>query len=169
MTTIRPMHPNEAGTVRDLWNEMGEMADEATPNGWGRLSAESLKQIRHNLERTPAHPDALCLVAEDNRELFGFLTASVTRHPVMPGPGGEIEELYARARADQSQVRALLAQKAIDWFHERGVGVIWSRVALDAPWTTSDMAFWTRLGFENDQTLLSRYRPDTAQINVSAP
>lgn len=169
MTTIRPMHPTEAGAVRDLWNEMCEVSESAAPAGWGALSAESLEQIRHNLERTPAHPDVLCLVAEDNREMFGFLTASVTRHAVMPGLGGEIEELYARAGADQSQVRALLAQKAIDWFHERGVGVIWSRVALDAPWTTSDIAFWTRLGFEHDQTLLSRYRPDTTQINLSAP
>lgn len=138
------------------------------PGGWGRLSGESLDQIRDNLERTPAHPDALCLVAKDSRELFGFVTASVTRHAVMPGPGGEIEEIYVRARADQAQVRALLAQEAIDWLHERGVGVIWSRVALDAPWTRRDIAFWTELGFEHDQTLLSRYRSDTGQINPSA-
>ena len=169
MTTIRPMRPTEAGAVRDMWNEMCEMADAATPDGWGRLSAESLERIRDNLERTPAHPDALCLVAEDSQELFGFVTASISQHPVRPRPGGEIEELYVRAGADQTHVGALLAQKAIDWFHERGVGVIWSRVALDAPWTTSDIAFWTRLGFENDQTLLSRYRSDTDQINLSAP
>lgn len=51
MTTIRPMHRTEAGAVRDLWNEMCEMAGAAAPGGWGRLSAGSLDHIRDNLER----------------------------------------------------------------------------------------------------------------------
>lgn len=113
MTTIHLMHPTEAGAVRDLWNQMCEMADAAVPAGWGRLSAGSLEQIRDNLERTPAHPDALCLVAEDSQELFGFVTPCVTHHPVMPGPGGEIEELYVRAGPEQSHIRALLIQKRL--------------------------------------------------------
>lgn len=158
MTTIRPMDRAEAGAVRDLWNEMCELADSVVPGGWGILSPGSLEQIRDNLERTPEHPDALCLVADDDHELVGFVTASVNRHPVMPGPGGEIEELHVRARPDHAHLRAELARQATEWLHERGVGVVWSRVDLDAPWTGDDIAFWIGIGFDNDQTLLSRYR-----------
>jgi hypothetical protein len=158
---IRGMRAEEAAIVSDLWNEMCEEADAAATDGWGHLSAKSLERIRDNLERTPAHPEALCLVVEEEGSLAGFVNASLSRHPVMLGVVGEIEELYVRARPDRREVELALVRRAIEWARAQGAGVIQSRVALDAPWTAGELEMWAGLGFEHDMGLVSLYPEET--------
>lgn len=119
--------------------------------------------IDPNLERTPAHQDDLCLVADDDGVLVGFVTASLVRHPVMPGTVGEIEKLYARSRPKAATIHNRLIEEAIDWLNSRSVGVFMSLIALDAPWTSEQVSFFANHGFESDQTLVTRYQTDAAQ------
>jgi GNAT superfamily N-acetyltransferase len=160
MTIIRESRPDEATTVRDLYDEMCNTHDARVPEGWGTLSPASLERIRDNMERTPEVDDALCLVAEDEGRLVGFVTGALDRHPVMPGWAGDIEEMYVVERADAAELRRELARRAIDWLRERGAWTIHATVALEAPWTEEEIRFWSELGFEHDLTLLSLYRED---------
>jgi len=153
---IREMRVEEASTVRDLWNEMCEVADARVPGGWGRLDESSLALIAGNLARTPAHPDALCLVVEEEDDLVGFVTASVQGHPTSPGITGEVEELYVRD-GDAATEREL-ATRAIDWAFERGANAVVAYEGSGAPWTDASIEFWRTLGFDIDRVVLHRYR-----------
>jgi GNAT superfamily N-acetyltransferase len=137
---------------------MIEAAHAAAPEGWGRLSSGSLALIRENLERTPAHPDALCLVADDDRSMIvGFITASLSGHPIMPGIAGEIEELYVRPGPDGATRRRALVDRALAWARHREARTIRTKLSWGAPWTPDELAFWEGLGFEHDVTVVSRY------------
>lgn len=151
---IREMRVDEADAVRDLWNEMCEVTDASVPGGWGKLSAASLAQIADNLSRTPDHPDALCLIAEQDDAPIGFVTASVQGHPTSPGKTGEIEELYLRGDADG---RRALVTRAIEWCRTHGVNAVVVHEASDAPWTEERIAFWRSLGFGIDRVVLHLY------------
>jgi GNAT superfamily N-acetyltransferase len=157
MTIIRESRAGEAATLRDLYDEMCNVYDARVPEGWGRLTPAALERIRDNMRRTPAVDDAVCLVAEDEGRLLGFVTGALDRHPVMPGWAGDVEELYVVERPDASELRRELARRAIAWLRERGASTIHSTVALDAPWTEEEIGFWSDLGFEHDMTLLSLY------------
>jgi hypothetical protein len=154
--SIREMRVDEAGAVRDLWNEMCETADARVPGGWGKLSDASLELIADNLARTPSHPDALCLVVEDNNTLVGFVTASVQAHPTSPGLTGEIEELYVRGGDDTTERE--LASRAIAWSFEHGANAVITHEASDAPWTEASVAFWRTIGFTIDRVVMHLYR-----------
>ena len=156
--TIREMRRDEAALVRDLWNEGRNARDALVPGGWGRLSSKSLERIRDNLERTPAHPDALCLVAEDDEgQIVGFATLSLTGHPVIPGIGGEVEELHVRDVPNADSLRRELARSAIVWLRSRGANVVVAYAAANAPWTEEEVDFWRSAGFEIDRVILHMY------------
>lgn len=165
MTTIRPMRRHEAGAVRDLWNEMCQMADSAVPGGWGQLSAESLERQESGTiwNARPPTPTPSVSWSTSGRPRR-VETASIVRHPVMPGNVGEIESTgrggLRSVGSKAAQLRDRLVEAALDWFHDRAVSVIMSRIALDAPWTSERVAFFAHHGFENDLTLVTRYQTD---------
>ena len=87
MVQIRMMREDEAERVRDLWMQVS--AEMGTP-----LPETSARQILLNLKQYPAHQKVRCLVVQEQESLIGFLTCSVTGHPVEPGLYGEIEQLH---------------------------------------------------------------------------
>jgi ribosomal protein S18 acetylase RimI-like enzyme len=152
MAQIRPMHADEAERVRDLW--MQACAEMGTP-----LPEKSARQILANLQQYPAHQDVLCLVVEEQGNLIGFLTCSVTGHPVEPGLSGEIEELQVQANLQQKALQAELVRQAVVHMQAQGATSIHTRIGIEeeSPEESEQRAFWQSLGWENDMTIYSIY------------
>lgn len=152
MAQIRIMRQDEAERVRDLWLQM--CGEDGAP-----LPEENARQILANLKQYPAHQDVRCFVAEEQHVLIGFLTCSITGHPVMPGLSGEIEELYVQPGPDSQTARADLVKQAVIFLQTRGAGSIHTRIGIgaDSPKEKDQRAFWQTLGWENGMTLYSIY------------
>ena len=84
MVDIRRIEANEAQAVLALWNEAAD--NSLTPEGRARI-------LRY-LEVCASHSEHFCLVAQTDGQLIGFVIAHTSSHPVFPGLGGEIDELY---------------------------------------------------------------------------
>lgn len=152
MAKIRNMQEREAERVRDLWLQM--CADAGTP-----LPESSARVILANLKQYTTHPDVHCFVAEEQHILTGFVTCGVTKHPVMPGLTGEIEELYVQPGPHQQAVQAELVSQAVAFMKGRGARSIHTRIGIgeESPEEGKQRAFWQSLGWENDMTIYSIY------------
>lgn len=152
MAQIRNMHEREAERVRDLWLLM--CAEAGTP-----LPESSAQVILANLKQYAAHPDVHCFAAEEQHSLIGFVTCSVTKHPVMLGLTGEIEELYVQPGLHQQAVQAELVSQAVAFMKGRGARSIHTQIGIgeESPKEGKQRAFWQLLGWENDMTIYSIY------------
>ncbi|HEX9134391.1 MAG TPA: GNAT family N-acetyltransferase [Ktedonobacteraceae bacterium] len=152
MAQIRKMDEREAEGVRDLWLQMCAAA--GTP-----LPESSAQLILANLKQYATHQAVHCFVAEEQHILIGFVTCSVTEHPVMPGLAGEIEELYVQSNPKRQEVQAELVRQAVSFMQTRGAGSIHTRMCVgkECPEEGELRAFWRSLGWENDMTIYSIY------------
>src|SRR6266699_2072176 len=152
MAQIRNMDEREAESVRDLWLQM--CAEAGTP-----LPESSARMILSNLKQYANYQAVHCFVAEEQHNLIGFITCSVTEHPVMPGLTGEIEELYVRSNPQRQEVQAELVRRAVSFMQTRGAGSIHTRMCVvkECPKEEELRAFWQSLGWENDMTIYSIY------------
>jgi GNAT superfamily N-acetyltransferase len=153
VTTIREIRADEVGVVTDLYLELCRSLSQRDAD-WGVPARES---IRRWIQRTTETDEAVCLVPEIGEEIAGYLLASVSRHPAMPGVTGDLEELYVRPAPDEDALKRRLVEAGIEWARARGAGVIATKVGLEAPWTEEELAFWGSLGFENDTTEVTHY------------
>ena len=152
MAQIRNMHEQEAERVRDLWLQM--CAEAGTP-----LPEASAQLILANLKQYATHQAVHCFVAEEQHILIGFVTCSVTGHPVMPGLSGEIEEMYVQVNPHWQEVRADLVRQAVTFMQARGAGSIHTRICVgkECPEEQELRVSWQSLGWENDMTIYSIY------------
>ncbi len=152
MAQIRNMHEHEAERVRDLWLQM--CAEVGTP-----LPESSASLILANLKQYATHQAVHCFVAEEQHILIGFVTCSVTEHPVMPGLTGEIEELYVQPDPHEQTVQAELVRQAVAFMQGRGARSIHTRIGIgeESPEEGAQRAFWQSLGWENGMTIYSIY------------
>ncbi len=146
------MEEHEAERVRDLWVHM--CAEAGTP-----LPETSAQLILTNLRQYANHQVVHCFVAEEQHNLIGFVTCSVTGHPVMPGLAGEIEELYVQPDTQRYVIQADLVRQAVLFMQARGAGSIHARICVgkECPEEEELRAFWLSLGWENDMTIFSIY------------
>jgi hypothetical protein len=153
MADFREMRENEAVYVRNLWLQM--CAEAGTPPG-----EREAHQILANLQQYATHQEAHCFVAEEQHLLIGFLTCIVTRHPVMPGLSGDIEELYVQPGPHWQTVQTDLVRQAVAFMQARGAGSIHVRIGIgeESPKEKDQQIFWQSLGWENDMTIYSIYR-----------
>ena len=110
------------------------------------------------LSNCALHPKALCLLAEDEGQLVGFVIASQTDSPVMPGSAGEIEELHVRVDDRRGEVARALAEAAVSRLARRGVWMI--RVDVDRDAAEWLRAAYSATGFGHDADRWSRYLLD---------
>lgn len=152
MPQIRNMQESEAERVRDLWLRM--CVEAGTP-----LPSASSSLILNNLKQYATHQMVHCFVAEEQSTLIGFVTCAVTRHPVMPGLTGEIEELYVQTAPHQQEVRADLVKHAVTFMQAQGAKSIHTRICVgnECPDENELRTFWQSLGWENDMTIYSIY------------
>jgi GNAT superfamily N-acetyltransferase len=153
VTTIREIRPSEALAVTELYLDYCRGYNERDAE-WG---VPERGPIERWISRTTETEDAVCLVPEVGGAIVGFLLASLSKHPAMPGISGQLEELYIRPGPDRDELRRRLVESAISWARERGANVMVATVALDSPWTGEEMVFWGALGFENDTAEVKRY------------
>jgi ribosomal protein S18 acetylase RimI-like enzyme len=153
MAQIRNMDEREAERVRDLWLQM--CAEAGTP-----LLEPSAQLILANLQQYATHQAVHCYVAEEQQVLIGFVTCSVTAHPVMPGLTGEIEELYVQSNPNRQEIQTELVRQAVAFMQVRGAGSIHIRIGIgeESPKEGEQRAFLQALGWENDMTIYSIYR-----------
>lgn len=152
MAQIRPIEEHDAGYVCDLWLHM--CAEAGTP-----LPETSAQLILTNLNQYANHQLVHCFVAEEQHNLIGFVTCSVTAHPVMPGLAGEIEELYVQPGPQRHEIQADLVRQAVLFMQARGAASIHARICTgkECPGEEDLRAFWHSLGWENDMTIFSIY------------
>lgn len=149
MAEIRSMRENEVESVVQLWN-----ANWLDEGGYG-LSEADARRIRGALQSYLSHPDVCCLVSEDQGRLVGFVTTSVSSHPVMEGCLGEIEELYVEPPTRHTGVR--LVEGAVDFCRARGATVFRTHMCADSHGVK---AFWRQTGWKQDMAVFSLYEED---------
>ncbi|MGI8687712.1 MAG: GNAT family N-acetyltransferase [Thermomicrobiales bacterium] len=145
------MVENDVDTVLVLWNEN---CREAARSG---LPPDASARVRANLLQYTVHRDTVCLVAEEQHELLGFIIGYATSHPVMDGLLGELEEMYVRPTARRHGIGSTLVEHAVIALRRRGASVIRAFVSCDSPIAN---AFWQRSGWENDMTTFSLYESE---------
>jgi predicted N-acetyltransferase YhbS len=146
---IRWIREHEAAAVAQLWfDRSGEDPDPAN-----RLQEYSREPIERHLRLDAIHPQAFCLVAEDDGRLVGFLTAALLSHPTMQGSAGELEELYVMPAARRQGVGTALVRRAVEELRRRGARTV--RVLADIE--DAGHPFWASVEFANDGTRFSLY------------
>lgn len=156
VTTIREIRRDEVELVTDLYLELCRSLSERDAE-WGVPDREP---IRRWIERTTETDEAVCLVPEIEGRAAGYLLASVSRHPAMPGVTGELEELYVRPGPERDPAMRELVEAGVGWARARDAGVVVGTVGLDAPWTDEELGFWSSLDFERDTAEVKRYYLD---------
>jgi len=139
MAQIRKMMESEARQVLALWDEN---CIEAASRS---LSDEESANVLRLLRQYASHRDAFCLVAEEQGQLVGFVTACLLAHPVMDGRCGEIEELYVRPHTRRHGIGAALVNQAVALQRQQGASPIRTHACADSPVAKS---FWQHLGWE---------------------
>jgi len=148
MAQIRKMMESEAGQVLALWNE--NCVETAGRSLWDG----ELANVLRILQKYASHGNAFCLVAEEQGQLVGFVTACLLAHPVMEGQIGEIEELYVRPHTRRHGIGAALVNQAVALQRQQGASPIRTHVCADSPLAKS---FWQHLGWEHCLTVFSLY------------
>jgi hypothetical protein len=99
-------------------------------------------------------------VVEEQGNLIGFLTCSVTGHPIEPGLAGEIEELYVQPSIQQRQeLLTELVRQAVVFMQAQGAMKIYVSIGIgeESPEEPEQRAFWHSLGWVNDSTIYAIY------------
>jgi hypothetical protein len=154
--TIREITQDDAAAVTDLYLDVCRRLSELDPD-WGVPDREPIYRW---ILRTTESDEAVCLVIELEGTIAGCLFASVARHPAMPGVLGQLEELHVRPGPDEDRLRRELVDVGIAWARDRRAHPIQTTIGLEAPWTDGELSFWTSIGFEHDQALVTRYFPE---------
>lgn len=150
MIQFRVMREDEAERVRDMWMQMS--AELGTP-----LPEISAKMILANLRHYVSHPMVRCFVAEEQREIIGYITCAVRTHPVIPGLSGEIEELSVQSHPRKQEIRSHLVRQAVGFLQGKDVASIHVSICIGDPECVELHTFWQSLGWENDMTIFSIY------------
>lgn len=154
--TIREITRDDAAAVTDLYLDVCSRHSELDPD-WGVPERDP---IFDSVLRTTESDEAVCLVVEAEGAIVGYLLASVARHPAMPGVLGQLEELHVRPGQDELRLKRELVDVGIAWARDRKADPIQTTVGLEAPWTDGELSFWTSIGFEHDQAMVTRYFPE---------
>jgi hypothetical protein len=150
---IREIRRDEVDRVTDMYLDFCRRLSERDAD----MGVPKREPIHRWVVRTTETDDAVCLVSEAGGTIEGYLIASVSRHPAMPGVLGMLEELHVPPGEQEDRCKRDLAAAGIEWARERGASPIQTTVGLGAPWTEDDLGFWTSIGFEHDQALVTRY------------
>lgn len=118
---IRRMMVQDAEAVMMMWN------DAVVEIGY-QLSESSQQQILVNLQAYAEHEQCACFVAEVNGKLVGYITCAMTSHPIEPGYGGDIEELYVQPTYRTQRIDESLLNHAVVFLKSLGAKVIMTRV-----------------------------------------
>jgi GNAT superfamily N-acetyltransferase len=149
--TIREIRPDDVARVTDLYLEMCRRLSDRDAE-WGVPEREPIARW---IRRTTETDEAVCLVSEADGAISGYLLASVTPHPAMPGIVGTLEELHVSTGSVEA--RRALVEAGIAWARDHGARPIQTTVAVGSPWSDEELAFWGSMGFEHDQALVRRY------------
>jgi ribosomal protein S18 acetylase RimI-like enzyme len=146
---FKPLEAPEIEPLVALWQR--NCADLGTPCPY-----RAVQQIRTNMYRYGAEPDAYCFAAVDAGAVVGYLTCALTSHPIMPGRAGKIEELYVIRGRGRRAIEVALVQRAVRTLQQHDATSIHVRTGVDRD-ETRRRAFWRQLGWANDMTIFSIY------------
>ncbi len=104
-------------------------------------------RIRKVLNGYAANRQVCCFVAEEADELVGFITASLSVHPVMEGTTREIEELYVQPRVRQLDVEAEFVKQAMSFLRKNEASVFRTFISIESE---KEKELWQSLGWQND-------------------
>jgi len=148
MLQIREMLENETEEVLGLWIEN---CLESTGKS---LSENELSTILRNIGKYTSNDSVYCIVAEEENELVGFITAYLTSHPILRGLSGEIEEIYVTPHRRRSGLGLELVKYVVSLMQTKGITVIRTKVSVKSQLAKK---FWKNLSWENDMTIFSLY------------
>jgi len=145
--TIRRMTVQEAEAVMMMW-------DRAVVETGYQLSDTSKQQILVNLQSYAEHEQCACFVAEMDGDLVGFITCAMTSHPIQPGYGGDIEELYVQPEYRNQGIEESLLDHAVVFLKTLGAKVIMTRVDKD---DRLSVDFWNDQKWNQEMVIYAIY------------
>jgi len=148
---IRKLSTGQVDATLQLWCDNWAEGGDTGPSPADR------ERLRRVIAGYVSHPQVCCFVAEQDAEVVGFVTASVSSHPVMEGLVGTIEELYVRPASRRQSIGTQLAQAASSFLRQNGAGVLKTHACIDSEVAK---AFWASLGWEADTATFSLYDPE---------
>jgi GNAT superfamily N-acetyltransferase len=149
MLEIRRIRPDEAEAVTELWDQMARSNVDGGP-----LTTCGRRNITAMLREAAAHAEVFGLVAVEGGQIVGFTVARTSRHPLLPGVAGEIEEFYVTSAARSRGVSRALAEATRARLRSMGAGVVWHYVCRE---DTVAQGFWQHLGFASDTVRFALY------------
>lgn len=158
LVEIRPITVADVDVVLELWAEDGRehFAGNLSYDRWGpgvpvpyddiaeadTQTSDPRIEVREHLLRLAEHPDTIGLLAHDNEEAAGFLTASLRPvSPISHATVGWIEQLYVRPSSRRRGIATFLVDQATEFLRQQGATIF--RVDV-APSRRAAIGFWNQ-------------------------
>ena len=153
MIEIRRIAIHEAPVARELIRlGTAELAD-LYPDDEIGISEAGLDRLETLCRVGAFHEDEVTLVAAEDAEVVGFISASIQRGRALSGLSGEIGWFWVRPRDDRAMVERQLASTVIGWLRDRSALPIFKMEDAQIP--RRDL--WEALGFEGDVIRFAMY------------
>ena len=147
---IAPMEPADVESVLGLWVENWEEGGESSPTHDDRA------RIRRVLGGYVSNGKVCCYLAKHGVRPVGFVTGSVSSHPVMEGVAGQVEELYVKPEYRGQGVGSDLVGTAVSFLENLDARVFKTHTCMD---DKAAKSFCSSLGWEEDVATYSLYKP----------
>ena len=136
-----------------LWTEITEHHRELDP--LYTLRPGAARAIRSLLRSMLADPSCAVFVSERDGEVVGMSSVRIERAPpiLQEVERAEITDLGVRRSHRRRGIGRALAQAALAWVGDRGVGRVEVRVVVG---NEGGQAFWSALGFRDHVQILQR-------------
>ena len=145
---INVLKPEDVDSAVQHWTENWEQSGDSSP------TEEDTQRLLRVLHGYTSCDQVCCYVAKDGQETVGFITGSLSSHPVMEGLAGEIEELYVRPQYRESGAGADLVRHTMSFLLEKGASVLRTHIDIN---DEESKEFWERLGWLKDLRTFSLY------------
>jgi GNAT superfamily N-acetyltransferase len=153
MLEIRRIQVDEAARVRELVRRATDELAERYPEDEIGISEHGLRNLETQFRLGAVHEDEVTLVAVEEGDIIGFVTAWIARGRGTPGISGEIDWMWVQPGSMRADVERQLAGSAIAWLRQAGAGPVFR--LEDAEHPAHD--FWETLGFVGDVKRFSLY------------
>jgi integrase len=121
------------------------------------LNRNELTDLLAAAEDEGGHPYALaCLLGLNGLRVAGACSARIED---LAGSRYQSVLQVVRPGRKHEKLRRRLVDAGISWTCDRHADVIIATVAVDSPWSDTEVAFWGSLGFEKDRVEMKRYFP----------
>ncbi|MFP4230083.1 MAG: N-acetyltransferase family protein [Candidatus Nanohaloarchaea archaeon] len=126
---IRVAEASDTEDITEMWNMFMRFHEEYH-HKFVTLKQDAEKIYREKLEKDLENPDSLYLIVEEDKEVIGYLSASIEEHPeiLRQEKLGEISKVFVKKEKRGQGIGEKLEKKAEEWFKKKSIDLVKARV-----------------------------------------